>query len=43
MSEGPDRTAILQALDQVIDPKSGKGLTAAGLVRGVARRRRGRA
>ena len=35
MSEGPDRTAILQALDQVIDPKSGKGLTAAGLVRGL--------
>ena len=35
MSEGPDRTAILQALDQVIDPKSGKGLTTAGLVRGL--------
>jgi len=35
MSEGPDRTAILQALDAVIDPKSGKGLTSAGLVRGL--------
>ena len=38
MSEGPDRTAILQALDQVIDPKSGKGLTTAGLVRGLVLR-----
>jgi len=32
---GPDRAAILQALDQVIDPKSGQGLTAAGLARGL--------
>ena len=40
MSEpaGPDRTAILQALDAVIDPKSGKGLTSAGLVRGLVLR-----
>lgn len=40
MSEppGPDRTAILQALDRVIDPKSGKGLTSAGLVRGLVLR-----
>src|SRR5215218_484705 len=38
MSEGPDRTAILSALDQVIDPKSGKGLTSAGLVRGLVLR-----
>ncbi len=38
MSEGPDRTAILTALDQVIDPKSGKGLTSAGLVRGLVLR-----
>ena len=40
MSEpaGPDRTAILQALDAVIDPKSGKGLTGAGLVRGLVLR-----
>ena len=38
MSEGPDRTAILTALDLVIDPKSGKGLTSAGLVRGLVLR-----
>ena len=38
MSEGPDRTAILQALDAVIDPKTGKGLTSAGLVRGLVLR-----
>src|SRR5678815_623814 len=40
MSEpaGPDRNAILAALDQVIDPKSGKGLTTAGLVRGLVLR-----
>jgi ATP-binding protein involved in chromosome partitioning len=31
----PDRTAILAALDAVRDPKSGQGLTAAGLVRGL--------
>src|ERR1700754_2146794 len=36
--EGPDRTAILQALDAVIDPKSGQGLTSAGLVRGLVLR-----
>ena len=38
MSEGPDRTAILKSLDTVIDPKSGKGLTSAGLVRGLVLR-----
>ena len=40
MSEfsGPDRTSILQALDQVIDPRSGQGLAAAGLVRGLVLR-----
>ena len=40
MSEftGPDRTAILEALDQVTDPKSGQGLAAAGLVRGLVLR-----
>src|SRR3954466_12841671 len=40
MSEpaGPDRNAILAALDQVIDPKSGQGLTSAGLVRGLVLR-----
>jgi ATP-binding protein involved in chromosome partitioning len=40
MSEplGPDRTTILKALDQVIDPKSGQGLTTAGLVRGLVLR-----
>jgi ATP-binding protein involved in chromosome partitioning len=31
----PDRDEILAALDRVADPKSGKGLTAAGLVRGL--------
>ena len=31
----PDRAAILAALDAVRDPRSGKGLTAAGLVRGL--------
>jgi ATP-binding protein involved in chromosome partitioning len=37
MSEagGPDRAAILEALDKVRDPRSGQGLTAAGLVRGL--------
>ena len=38
MSEGPDRTAILAALDAIVDPKSGKGLTSAGLVRGLVLR-----
>src|SRR5436190_18292955 len=38
MSEGPDRTAILAALDKVIDPKSGQGLTSAGLVKGLVLR-----
>src|SRR5687768_4745708 len=38
MSEGPDRTAILKALDAIVDPKSGKGLTSAGLVRGLVLR-----
>ncbi|HEY3697552.1 Mrp/NBP35 family ATP-binding protein [Phenylobacterium sp.] len=33
-----DRTAILAALDKVIDPKSGLGLAAAGLVRGLTLR-----
>ena len=31
----PERAAILAALDAVADPKSGLGLTAAGLVRGL--------
>src|SRR5438445_13870016 len=31
----PDRAAILAALDAVRDPRSGRGLTAAGLVRGL--------
>jgi ATP-binding protein involved in chromosome partitioning len=35
-TEAPlDRAALLAALDQVIDPKTGKGLAAAGLVRGL--------
>jgi ATP-binding protein involved in chromosome partitioning len=38
MNEGPDRTAILKALDAIVDPKSGKGLTSAGLVRGLVLR-----
>jgi len=33
-----DRAAILAALDTVIDPASGQGLTAAGLVRGLTLR-----
>ena len=37
MSEGavPDRAAVLAALDEVRDPKTGKGLAQAGLVRGL--------
>ena len=31
----PDRAAILQALDRIRDPKSGAGLSAAGLVQGL--------
>lgn len=31
----PDRDAVLHALDQIIDPASGRGLVAAGLTRGV--------
>ena len=31
----PDRDAVLQALDQIIDPASGQGLVTAGLTRGV--------
>src|SRR5436305_1909324 len=31
----PDRAAILAALDTVADPKTGQGLNAAGLVRGL--------
>ncbi|HEX2562141.1 Mrp/NBP35 family ATP-binding protein [Phenylobacterium sp.] len=40
MSEtaAPDRAAVLAALDQVIDPKSGQGLASAGLVRGLVLR-----
>ena len=34
----PDRAAVLQALDAVIDPRSGQGLVAAGLVHGLALR-----
>jgi ATP-binding protein involved in chromosome partitioning len=32
----PDRAAILAALDTVADPRTGRGLTGAGLVRGLA-------
>jgi ATP-binding protein involved in chromosome partitioning len=37
MSEAtaPDRAALLAALDAVADPRTGQGLTAAGLVRGL--------
>ncbi|RZJ01173.1 MAG: iron-sulfur cluster carrier protein ApbC [Brevundimonas sp.] len=31
----PDRAAVLAALDAVLDPKSGQGLAAAGLVQGL--------
>ena len=31
----PDRQAALHALDQIRDPRSGKGLNAAGLVKGL--------
>jgi ATP-binding protein involved in chromosome partitioning len=31
----PDRAAVLAALDAVVDPKSGQGLSAAGLVQGL--------
>jgi ATP-binding protein involved in chromosome partitioning len=31
----PDRAQVLAALDKVIDPKSGRGLAAAGLVQGL--------
>jgi ATP-binding protein involved in chromosome partitioning len=31
----PDRREVLSALDRVVDPKSGQGLGAAGLVRGL--------
>ena len=31
----PDRDRVLAALDKVIDPKSGRGLAAAGLVQGL--------
>jgi ATP-binding protein involved in chromosome partitioning len=34
----PNRTAVLRALDTVTDPRTGKGLTAAGLVHGLALR-----
>src|SRR5690349_20856723 len=34
-AEGPDRSAIIQALNKVADPKSGQGLTRAGLVQGL--------
>ncbi len=35
MPETPDRDIVLAALDTVIDPKSGRGLNTAGLVRGL--------
>ena len=40
MSDGPvpDRALILAALDQVTDPKTGRGLAQAGLVRGLTLR-----
>jgi ATP-binding protein involved in chromosome partitioning len=34
----PDRAEVLAALDQVIDPRTGKGLAQAGLVRGLVLR-----
>ncbi len=35
MTDIPDRAAVLQALDRIADPKTGKGLAAAGLVQGL--------
>ena len=35
MTEASDRDAVIAALDSVVDPKSGRGLMAAGLVRGL--------
>ena len=35
-SVAPTRASVLAALDRVIDPKSGRGLVAAGLVQGLA-------
>ena len=32
----PDREALLSALDRVLDPKTGKGLSSAGMVRGLS-------
>lgn len=37
-SEPPDKHTVLAALDAVIDPKSGRGLAAAGLVKGLVAR-----
>jgi ATP-binding protein involved in chromosome partitioning len=37
-SPTPDRAAVLVALDAVIDPRTGQGLVAAGLVHGLALR-----
>jgi ATP-binding protein involved in chromosome partitioning len=36
MTDAPDRSAVLSALDRIVDPKSGKGLVQAGLVQGLA-------
>ena len=35
MSQTLDRAAVLAALDRIIDPRTGKGLAAAGLVQGL--------
>ena len=35
MSQTPDRAAVLAALNRIIDPRTGKGLAAAGLVQGL--------
>jgi ATP-binding protein involved in chromosome partitioning len=35
MSQSPDRATVLAALDRIIDPRTGKGLAAAGLVQGL--------
>jgi ATP-binding protein involved in chromosome partitioning len=35
MPETPDRRTVLNALDRVSDPKSGKGLASAGMVKGL--------
>jgi ATP-binding protein involved in chromosome partitioning len=36
MTATPDRDAVMEALDRVIDPRTGQGLSRSGMVRGLA-------